>query len=52
VDLRGSIRLNLPHSKVERVDMNEENAEAVEADDDGGVRLAMKANEIVTLRFS
>jgi alpha-mannosidase len=45
------IRLNAPFSKVERVDLNEENAEPVAAAD-GVVPLALKSNEIATLRFS
>jgi hypothetical protein len=36
---------------VERVDLNEENAGPIEMDD-GAVRVELKANEIVTLRFS
>jgi alpha-mannosidase len=51
VDLRTLIRLHLPFSKVERVDLNEENAGPIEMDD-GAVRVELKANEIVTLRFS
>jgi alpha-mannosidase len=45
------IRLKAPFSKVERVDLNEENPE-VAAAEEGVVRLAMRANEIVALRFS
>jgi alpha-mannosidase len=39
-----------PLGKVERVDLNEENAEPV-TPEDGTVALGMKPNEIVTLRY-
>jgi alpha-mannosidase len=51
VDLRASIQLNLPFSKVERVDLNEEHPTPLETED-GVVRLPLKPNEIATLRFS
>ena len=49
--VEGRVRLRAPFSTVERVDLNEENVEVV-AVEAGAVRVALKANEIVTLRFS
>jgi alpha-mannosidase len=45
------IRLGMPFSNVERVDLNEENAEPTSLED-GTVRLRLKPNEIATLKFS
>jgi mannosylglycerate hydrolase len=45
------IKLNAPFGSVERVDMNEENAERIAVEGDGIVHLPLKPNEIVTLRF-
>jgi alpha-mannosidase len=44
-----SVDLHAPHSAVERVDLNEENAQPIAAND--GARLSLRTNEIVTLKF-
>jgi alpha-mannosidase len=49
--VEGRVRLKTPFSRVDRVDLNEENPDALEVED-GLVRLVMKVNEIATLRFS
>jgi mannosylglycerate hydrolase len=46
----GEVRLEEPYEKVELVDLNEEPLGQAEVED-GGVRLSLKANEIITLRF-
>ena len=48
--VEGRVRLRAPFSNVERVDLNEENAEPV-TPEDGTVALGMKPNEIVTLKY-
>jgi alpha-mannosidase len=45
------IRLRAPFSKVGRVDLNEENTVGMAVEDDA-VRVPLRANEILTLRFS
>jgi len=45
------IRLGMPFSKVERVDLNEERPQAIPYED-GSVRLDLKSNEIATLKFT
>lgn len=49
-EVEGRLRLNAARSGVERVDLNEELPEPEETDDDW-VRLSLRRNEIVTLRF-
>jgi alpha-mannosidase len=49
--VEGRVRPRWAFGKVERVDLNEESPVRVKAER-GVVRLALKANEIVTLRFS
>ena len=49
--VKGRVRLNAAFGKVERVNLNEEEAEALDARE-GGVELSLRPNEIVTLRFT
>jgi len=45
------VQLVPPFERVERVDLNEENPQAVESEE-GMVRLQLRPNEIATLKFS
>ena len=48
--LEARLGLRLPFERVERMDLNEENANPVESED-GAVRFQLKPNEIATLKF-